>query len=544
MSSTGKTICSSPGCGKEASELSCPNCNQLGLPPAYFCSQECFKSSWSVHKLVHGTGLNNTDVSKPESSRAMTTPEPVRPVENVSSTEEFSAAVVPATELEIQQTGLQVSLSSAYSDFKHTPHIPPPKRWDEFGIPKDLWGIIQLSPFWYIRRHHMLLPTDYFGCPPCASRGAIYSIYAGLKRGEEREILRVDEVSDKSNRYFCGPLHPFRLEFRQYVPIPGDASNSGYDHISDELKTKLKNWVHDGKTLQEGLKKFYVKNQAVIFTAVRNDGQRLCCPCKILRLFTCFPICADGMHMYAGKLKKHFVDEKGRPIQSASDLKDAEYRLVGSVTQPICDGTFLPTFHLRSDGVTDDSEPFGSLRGPCIFGGCFEMCVRFQFLVEANNPEVYKTKLATIKKQKIGPQSTIMDSQFSDASVFYIFFSSDENMNKTQHRNERLVSCCCLQPVSNLEPNKNKRQSSTTSLDDEAAESSRENSFIETAESIFVTPSQKLTIISAQILADYLYFNGNTEMCKNDIDALYCYYCYCSTFGCMIPWYCCFPKQQ
>jgi hypothetical protein len=61
---------------------------------------------------------------------------------------------------------------------------------------------------------------------------------------------------------------------------------------------------------------------------------------------------------------------------------------------------------------------------------------------------------------------------------------------------------------------------------------------------VFLTPSQKLTIVSAQILADYLYFNGNTEMCKNDKDAVYCYFCYFSIFGCFTPCYICLPKQQ
>lgn len=26
---------------------------QLGTGPSYFCSQECFKSSWAIHKLIH-----------------------------------------------------------------------------------------------------------------------------------------------------------------------------------------------------------------------------------------------------------------------------------------------------------------------------------------------------------------------------------------------------------------------------------------------------------------------------------------------------------
>lgn len=44
--------CSTPGCGK-GSTLQCPTCVKLGLPPAYFCSQECFKNFWVIHKFSH-----------------------------------------------------------------------------------------------------------------------------------------------------------------------------------------------------------------------------------------------------------------------------------------------------------------------------------------------------------------------------------------------------------------------------------------------------------------------------------------------------------
>ncbi|KAF7847391.1 hypothetical protein BT93_L3011 [Corymbia citriodora subsp. variegata] len=41
-------------CGKPA-HLQCPKCVELKLPreDAAFCTQECFKASWSSHKSVH-----------------------------------------------------------------------------------------------------------------------------------------------------------------------------------------------------------------------------------------------------------------------------------------------------------------------------------------------------------------------------------------------------------------------------------------------------------------------------------------------------------
>jgi len=40
------------GCGKPAS-FRCPTCASMGLPPSYFCGQDCFKKYWSIHKVKH-----------------------------------------------------------------------------------------------------------------------------------------------------------------------------------------------------------------------------------------------------------------------------------------------------------------------------------------------------------------------------------------------------------------------------------------------------------------------------------------------------------
>jgi methionyl aminopeptidase len=33
--------------------MQCPTCKKLGLPPSYFCTQDCFKTNWGKHKAVH-----------------------------------------------------------------------------------------------------------------------------------------------------------------------------------------------------------------------------------------------------------------------------------------------------------------------------------------------------------------------------------------------------------------------------------------------------------------------------------------------------------
>jgi hypothetical protein len=45
-------VCATAGCGKPAT-LACPTCLKLGLAPARFCNQDCFKNSWKEHNAMH-----------------------------------------------------------------------------------------------------------------------------------------------------------------------------------------------------------------------------------------------------------------------------------------------------------------------------------------------------------------------------------------------------------------------------------------------------------------------------------------------------------
>ena len=44
--------CQNMDCGKPA-PMACPTCIKIGREPSFFCSQECFKSFFPVHKLLH-----------------------------------------------------------------------------------------------------------------------------------------------------------------------------------------------------------------------------------------------------------------------------------------------------------------------------------------------------------------------------------------------------------------------------------------------------------------------------------------------------------
>lgn len=57
------------GCGKEGAPMQCPTCKKNGLPPSFFCTQDCFKNSWASHKAKHtqpvGCTINTmTDIAR------------------------------------------------------------------------------------------------------------------------------------------------------------------------------------------------------------------------------------------------------------------------------------------------------------------------------------------------------------------------------------------------------------------------------------------------------------------------------------------------
>ncbi|KAH9818619.1 peptidase M24, structural domain-containing protein [Melampsora americana] len=58
MSESAPRPCSTPGCAKVASSLECPKCKQdVNQPSRFFCSQECFKKVWPVHKSTYHSNI-------------------------------------------------------------------------------------------------------------------------------------------------------------------------------------------------------------------------------------------------------------------------------------------------------------------------------------------------------------------------------------------------------------------------------------------------------------------------------------------------------
>lgn len=48
--------CATPDCFKPAT-LQCPTCLKMGIQNnSFFCSQQCFKNYWPIHKYFHKSG--------------------------------------------------------------------------------------------------------------------------------------------------------------------------------------------------------------------------------------------------------------------------------------------------------------------------------------------------------------------------------------------------------------------------------------------------------------------------------------------------------
>jgi hypothetical protein len=236
----------------------------------------------------------------------------------------------------------------------------------------------------------------------------------------------------------------------------------------------------NGRAKMTALKDMY-RHQPVVLSMVRNDGQRCCrFPCKWLSTFVCFGCCQDGMEVYAGPLQ----DEEGKDIGRPFNLDQS--RLIGSATQPNYGGFVTPTLHLRGEGQKEDAEPFAKIEGPCCFGGWSEMCCNFQFFVSKFTSDKKSGDIAMIEKKKPASAAGALIELMSDADVYTIKFNESANL----------------------------------------------------------TPSQKVTILAGQLLADYMFFDGNTEKCSQDDNAVYCYCCYFSCIGAICPIYIAIPKNS
>jgi len=226
--------------------------------------------------------------------------------------------------------------------------------------------------------------------------------------------------------------------------------------------------------------KEFYSRQPTLFTVVRDDGQRCCYKCPC----KCYSLCVCFECCQEGAHiyagKTEDGEEKGRPF------KENPASLIGSIIQPILGGCCIPYLLLRTG--SDASEPFAKLAGPCFFGGWSEMCCDFRFNVSKPTSDRSSGDIAIITKRRPKTVTAAVTTLCcnNEMDVYSIEFKPDPS----------------------------------------------------------ITTEQKVTVLSSQILLDYMIFNGQTEKCSQDDSAIYCHLCFCSIIGLLVPCTIVIPKQK
>jgi hypothetical protein len=223
------------------------------------------------------------------------------------------------------------------------------------------------------------------------------------------------------------------------------------------------------------------RQNPVLMTIQRQDGQRCCAKCPCKWLSTF--VCCACCQDGVDVYAGGFADPADNKEKGRPTPEMNSDRLIGSVVQPIFGGINLPTLHLKSP---QEPEPYAKVEGPCFFGGWSEMCCNFKFAVSSMNNPTRSADLATIVKKRPNTLMGAVRELFSEADVYSIQFNGDAKLDA----------------------------------------------------------SKKATVLAAQLLADYMWFDGNTEKCKNTDEAIYCYCCYFSCIGMICPVYIAIPKNS
>ena len=109
------------------------------------------------------------------------------------------------------------------------------------------------------------------------------------------------------------------------------------------------------------------------FMTMEREGCDCCCdasPKPCLCCFSCTEGCSEHSNLYAGSIEGAPGEMKG--------LKRSNH--LGETVQPVTGGGFKPVLQIMDRGEKKpESETFAALQGPCLFGGCSELCCDTNF---------------------------------------------------------------------------------------------------------------------------------------------------------------------
>jgi len=243
--------------------------------------------------------------------------------------------------------------------------------------------------------------------------------YVVVNQDSGEKMFEVREKSTRCNRCCCAPFHNFVLQFR---PTGAD------------------------------------KESAPVMTV-----ERIGCCSKWLCCFACGSMCNDGANFRTGDADIEKIGELPRDS------------IFGSSAQPTCGGGFTPTVHVM-DGNGIDVAPYAKVEGPCMFGGCSELCCDFSFPVSKFGSEKKTGDLAMITKQKPKSLKDAAKEAFGDSDMFIMEFKDPS-----------------------------------------------------------LTPTQKASLLGTLFLLDFMFFELDNGMLSCENGGVVCTLCLCYCGGCLVP---------
>jgi len=266
----------------------------------------------------------------------------------------------------------------------------------------------------------------------CCEQANTYDIF---DEANGAHLFIAQEISEDCARCFCAPHHSVKVEFR-LVNNPQRQWNKGAEY-------------------------------PVVMTFERGG----CCsnkPC--VACYACNDSCKEEMYLQAGEVTRD-VETVGITPQT-----------IGMADQPGCGGYCTPSLNLLQRSTAGDDkgsfQPIAKVEGPCIFGGCSELCCSSEFKVSSLDEAEYKTDakkqlgdLATITKKKPRSFKACPREMFTDSDVFTVTYK----------------------------------------------------------EGVGLTPQQKATMMGSVLLMDYMLFEQDNGMCESKNQSLYItlFDCYC-----------------